>query len=118
MEFHRSWIPAGNNDTSADAIDYIVLGSDIGSLFTAAVLGRCGFKVFVLERGAVVGQCVMPRGGSSSDIDEDVVVGDHCLHGSAVQELAMLTKVMQPDLAPEWRKVLLRRIGGSVGRVQ
>ncbi len=66
----------------------MILGSDLGALYTAALLSRCGKKVLVLEESNTAGNCTIELattsgGGAGEEKDEKTtlqfVVGEHNL---------------------------------------
>jgi len=91
LEFHKDHVPEG--------LDFVVLGSDLGALFTAAALGRCGKRVLVLEPGeAATGSVV--RVGTT-----EFVTGDQCLSGKVESYFNMLKALTPPEQAVDWARV-------------
>ena len=112
-EYKRALIPSD--------LDYVVIGSDIGTIFTAALLARCGKKVLVLEpEGSLKAGCV---------VDDflpgvDFVVSDATISGGLEgQSFAnMLSSVTLPrvDSNPKLRsrKVKMARANLNSNKLQ
>ncbi|CAM9851787.1 unnamed protein product, partial [Ectocarpus fasciculatus] len=47
--------PAKVSTAPGEEYDHVVVGSDLGGLFCAALLSRCGRRVLVLEQGPLAG---------------------------------------------------------------
>lgn len=73
--------------TLPDRVDHIVLGSDIGGLYTAALLSRVGHSVLVLESGDSVGNCTSECKGVEFDVGTTYKYSCHHMHRFCVKAL-------------------------------
>lgn len=93
--------------------DYVIVGSGINSLVAAAMLGKKGARVLVLERNAVIGGCLrteeITAPGYRHDVMATTLVGfrtspaygvlgkDLEARGFAFADAALPTAVLRPD---------------------
>jgi hypothetical protein len=79
-----------------EGVDFVVLGSDLGSMYTAALLARCGRKVMVIE-DSKMNQAHGGENSTDGDVIEhgclvrfdglDFVIGDQTLPGGSQGQL-------------------------------
>ncbi|CAM9371186.1 unnamed protein product [Ectocarpus sp. 12 AP-2014] len=72
--------PAKVSTAPGEEYDHVVVGSDLGGLFCAALLSRCGRRVLVLEQGPLVGAGAVVKAPAGAG-DWEFETGVQCLGG-------------------------------------
>lgn len=97
-------------------VDIVVLGTDFGSMYTAALLSRCGRKVLVLdckkeEEDSIEYGCLVKFDGL------EFVIGDQSLPGGSQAQLYIdqLASALSPSHKSNDDKQQWSRIGGEQG---
>eukprot|EP00752_Nemacystus_decipiens_P002499 g2348.t1 len=100
--------PAKVSAAAGEEYDHVVVGSDLGGLFCAALLSRCGRRVLVLEQGALIGAGAVVKAPEGAG-DWEFETGVQCLGGGG--KLGRFVKRLQLACLPGKEKIRWEKVG-------